>query len=122
MARKTIKESRMAHLVRFKTKDKEQKKSSSKIMVTPSGSMAFTLEGDADAIAAYIAAREGRTTTAPTKTEFAGLASDSLPSATIGNIEELEFDAMIVLKEEEKTGIDWCHTDNNQIDNAALIT
>ncbi|KAG6880735.1 hypothetical protein C0995_004640, partial [Termitomyces sp. Mi166 len=99
-------------------KDKERKKLSSKITVTPSGRTTFTLKGDANAIAAYIVACEGRTTAVPIKTEFAGLASDSLSSATIEDIEELEFDAMIVLEEEERTGIDWhCHTDNNRIGN-----
>ncbi|KAG6892194.1 hypothetical protein C0995_004927, partial [Termitomyces sp. Mi166 len=115
MAGKTVEESRAARIAHFKARDKERKKLSTKVTITPSGGTAFTLEGDADAIAAYVAAREGKVGVAPAKAEFAGLASDAIPGAMITDVEELEFDVMIVLEEEVKAGVDWTqHTNDNQ--------
>lgn len=123
MAGKTIDESCVACIAHFKAKNKEQKKSSSKITIIPSGGTAFTLEGDADIITAYMAARKGKAGTAPAKAEFAGLASDTLSNTTITDVEALEFDAMIALEEEVQTGVDWGHhTNDNQVEDAALIT
>lgn len=123
MARKTIVESRMARLAHLKARDKNHKKGSSKIMVMPSGGSMFTLEGDPELIAAYMATREGKPATAPTgKTEFAGLASDILPTlSSISEVEDLEFDAFIV-EEEAKTGVDWTHHTNHEQANETALT
>ncbi|KAG5349349.1 hypothetical protein C0989_004448 [Termitomyces sp. Mn162] len=100
MAGKTIEESRMAHLAYYKAKDKDQKKINSKVMITPSGSLAFTLEGNPDFITAYMAAQEEENHPA-VKAEFMGLASNALPIAgSIEEVEALEFDTLIVLEEE----------------------
>ncbi|KAG6871115.1 hypothetical protein C0995_008081, partial [Termitomyces sp. Mi166 len=57
----------------------------SKITFTLAGNNTFTLEGDTETIAAYLA-------TQLTKTEFAGLASDTPPPGSLDDVEALEFD------------------------------
>ena len=113
MAGKTVEESRAARIAHFKAKEKDKKKASSKVTITPSGGSAFTLEGDPDFVAAYIAARE--TATTPTaKAEFVGLMSDALPTATFVEVEEMEFDAWVVLEEELEPGTCGQHDRGNE--------
>lgn len=95
MEGKTIEKLRKARIA----KAKEKKKTTLKFTITPTGGSAFTIEGDSNTIAAYITS-QGKPTTS-LKNEFTGLASDVLPSsASIEDIEDLEFDMLIVLEEE----------------------
>lgn len=120
MAGKTVEESRTARIAHFKAKDRDRKKSSSKVTITPSGGSAFTLEGDPDLIAAYMTARESKTLP-PAKTEFAGLTSDVLPTATIEEVEELEFNALVVLEEEPQAGINWNNYNKHDLDSETVL-
>ncbi|KAG5725296.1 Copia protein [Termitomyces sp. T112] len=121
MAGKTMEESRAACLASFRVRDKDKKKSNSRITVMPSGGSTFTIKGDLDFIATYMAAREGQTMQ-PAETEFVGLAFDALPSTgSIDEVEMLEFDTLIVLEEELRAGIHWDdHTNHNQGSKEAL--
>ncbi|KAH0578444.1 hypothetical protein H2248_012588 [Termitomyces sp. 'cryptogamus'] len=109
MEGKTLEESKKARLAYYKNLKKDKKKTS-KITFTPTGGNAFTLEGDSEMIATYLATQTAKTNNFSSKPEFAGLASDEIPSASAGSladVEELEFDAWIVLEEELRAGLDW---------------
>lgn len=125
MSGKTIEESRQARLAHYdaQRKEKDAKKKTSRVTITPTGGTAFTVEGDSDAIAAYITAQGGKATSA-VKSEFAGLASDSIPASCIDEIEELEFDSLIAVEEECKkiNHIKECHDDESYISNSPNIS
>ncbi|KAG6895396.1 hypothetical protein C0992_001496 [Termitomyces sp. T32_za158] len=92
------KKARLAH---YENVRKEKGKWTRKVTFTPAGGSAFTLEGDSETIAAYLAAK-GMTTGSPLKQEFAGLTSDTIPSASaLAVVEDLEIDAWIVLDQGE---------------------
>ncbi|KAG6885464.1 hypothetical protein C0995_009266 [Termitomyces sp. Mi166 len=91
MAGKTTEESKWARLAHYDNIRKDKGKRISKVTFTPAGSSAFTLEGDPETIAAYLATKG--LLTALAKQEFAGLASDNIPSAgALTTIEDLEID------------------------------
>ncbi|KAG5348155.1 hypothetical protein C0989_010909, partial [Termitomyces sp. Mn162] len=75
MARKTVEELRTAWIVHYNAqrKAKGRGKAASRVTITLAGGSAFTVEGDSDVIAAYIAMHKGSATP---KAEFAGLASN----------------------------------------------
>lgn len=100
MSGKTVEESKQARLAYYdaQRKEKDAKKKTSRITITPNGGSAFTVEGDSEAIAAYIAA-QGEKSTSSTKAEFAGIASDSIPGY-IEDIEAMEFEALVAVEEE----------------------
>ena len=72
-------------------------------MFTPiEGGSAFTLEGDSDTIAAYLALKIAKLSPS-VKKKFAGLASDTIPlTGTLQDIKDLEINAWIAEDEEEK--------------------
>ncbi|KAG6880673.1 hypothetical protein C0995_004989 [Termitomyces sp. Mi166 len=108
MEGKTIEESRKARLAHYKNQRKEKdKKKTSKVTFTPSGGSAFTLEGNSETIAAYLATQTGKTSFT-SKTEFAGLAADAIsPIEPLSEVEALEMDAWIAMEEEPKANVDW---------------
>ncbi|KAG6885835.1 hypothetical protein C0992_004874 [Termitomyces sp. T32_za158] len=70
----------------------------------PAGGSAFTLEGDPETIAAYLAMKgaSARSDTLP-KQEFAGLAADTVPmTSSLVKVEDLEIYAWIMLEEEPR--------------------
>lgn len=95
----------MAHY-KAKQDGREKKKGTTKLTITPAGSSAFTIEGDSDTLAAYIAGQTGKSTGVTTKNEFAGLVSDEIPG-TLSAAESYEIDTWIALEEEPRVSIDW---------------
>ncbi|KAG5348433.1 hypothetical protein C0989_010461, partial [Termitomyces sp. Mn162] len=88
------------HNSRPKEKEKTKMKTTSKVMITPSGGTAFTIKGNSDAIAAYIIL-QGNQTSSNRKVEFAGFAADALPIAgLIEEIEALKLSTFIVVEKE----------------------
>ncbi|KAG5725581.1 Copia protein [Termitomyces sp. T112] len=115
MAGKTLEDARVARLAHYKAKreNHDKKKGPTKLTVTPAGGSAFTVEGDPDALAAYIASRTSKSADVAVKTEFAGLAADNVPDALV-DVESLEIDTWIALEEEPQVSIDWteCTTES----------
>lgn len=103
MAGKLVEESKKARLAFYDNKRKEREKKDktvSRIMLTPTGGSAFTLEGDPVTIAVYLTTQTPKSTTSQTA-EFAGLSSNAVPAAGfLADAEGLEFDAWIALEEE----------------------
>ena len=54
--------------------------------ISPAGDSAFTIQGDSDALAAYIANQPKKATVVPAKAKFVGLASNKIP-ATMTSLE-----------------------------------
>ncbi|KAG6863283.1 hypothetical protein C0993_012199, partial [Termitomyces sp. T159_Od127] len=93
MEGKTLEKSKKACLAYYNKKNKDKKETSEIMFTSTGGGSAFTLEGDSDTIAAYLASQTAKSSSS-TKGEFAGLASDAIPSiGTLRDIEELEIDA-----------------------------
>ncbi|KAG6898459.1 hypothetical protein C0993_006771 [Termitomyces sp. T159_Od127] len=113
MAGKMVEESRKAWIAHFEAQKKEKdKKVTSRITITPSGSVAFVVEGDSDMIATYIANHSGVVANV-TRPEFAGLASDSLSITSMNNIEAMEFNMLVALEEELRVDINWFNNRNS---------
>lgn len=120
MEGKTAEESKKARLAYYDAQRKEKdKKKTSKITFTPAGGSAFTLEGDSDTIAAYLATQSTKVT-ASSKAEFAGLVSDSIPGGSLTEVEGLEIDAWITLEEELGTDIHQIEIKHELLDATAL--
>ncbi|KAG5729971.1 hypothetical protein E4T56_gene17209 [Termitomyces sp. T112] len=98
---KTVEESRQARLAYYDAqwKDRDSKKKTSRVTITLNGGTAFTIEGDLEAIAAYIATQGGKQTTS-VKPEFAGITSDSILTSYIKDIEAMEFETLVAVEEE----------------------
>lgn len=120
MAGKTIEESCKACIAHFNKQKSKDKKKTMQLTITSFGGSAFMVEGDSDNIAIYFTSQEVKTT--PTaKPEFVGLASDMIPgTATIAEVEALEFDSLIAL--EKECMIDQSnHNQKNEITLSSLI-
>lgn len=108
MAGKMLDEAKAAHVAHYKARkdNREKKKGATRLTITPAGGSVFTVEGDAEALAAYIAAQTNKVPGTAPKAEFAGLAADMVPTS-LEDAETLEFDAWIALEEESVTIADW---------------
>lgn len=108
MAGKTLDEAKAAHLAHYKAKreGRDKKKGSTKLTITPASGSAFTVEGDSDTLATYLATHASKMPTTVSKSEFAGLVSDTIPGH-LETAEGMEIDAWIVLEEESVVGVDW---------------
>ena len=103
MAGKTAEESKRVQLAHYKNLKKDKGKNTTRIMLMPVEGSAFTLEGNSETIMAYLALK-GVTTTTPSKQEFVGLASDTIPPVgSLQEMEDLKIDVWIVLEEELRT-------------------
>ncbi|KAG5721537.1 hypothetical protein E4T56_gene13114 [Termitomyces sp. T112] len=108
MAGKTLEDARLAHLAHYKAKRESHnnKKGPTKLTVMPAGGSAFTVKGNPNALAAYIASQTGKSVGIATKAKFVGLASNDVSDA-LADVESLEINTWIVLEEELWFSIDW---------------
>lgn len=96
-------------IAKFDTQHKAKDKvpMTSKITIMLLGGAAFTIKGNSDTIATYIAT-QGIMAPAATKPEFAGLAADKLPGpVSLAEIDVMEFDAWIAVEEEPRARVNW---------------
>lgn len=107
MAGKTLDEAKAAHVAYYKARkdSRDGKKSTTKLTFTPAGGSAFTVEGDVNTLATYLANQTGKASHTTPKVEFAGLASDMTPDF-LTDVESLEIDAWIALEEESMVSVD----------------
>ena len=101
MAGKTIEESKAARKLALEKKTPGLK---IPIMVKDINGHMFTVMVDS-----------GADVSTPPRSEFAGLASDPIPTATI---DEVEYDGWVVIEEEATTTIDWSQHTSTPADNA----
>ncbi|KAG6878935.1 hypothetical protein C0992_006510, partial [Termitomyces sp. T32_za158] len=101
MAGKTIDEARTARVAHYKAKreNHDKKRGTTKLTFPLASGSAFTVEGNASTLAAYLASQMGKVLETTPKAEFAGLASDAIPGQLV-DVESLEIDAWLALEEE----------------------